>query len=85
MHPTIRGEVWGFLLGCFNPGSTFDGRDQIREQRRSIAEPFFQVLLYHPPSLSQLMDYDQDAVRQMKGIMQIDGFLCWLTLYNGLT
>lgn len=34
VHPTIRGEVWEFLLGCFDPGSTFDERDQIRERRR---------------------------------------------------
>ncbi|XP_066366477.1 rab GTPase-activating protein 22-like isoform X1 [Miscanthus floridulus] len=34
VHPAIRGEVWEFLLGCFDPGSTFDERDQIRERRR---------------------------------------------------
>ncbi|EEC78714.1 hypothetical protein OsI_18883 [Oryza sativa Indica Group] len=34
VHPTIRGEVWEFLLGCFDPGSTFDEREQIREKRR---------------------------------------------------
>lgn len=34
VHPMIRGEVWEFLLGCFDPGSTFDERDQIRERRR---------------------------------------------------
>uniref|UniRef100_A0A0E0MGP6 Rab-GAP TBC domain-containing protein n=1 Tax=Oryza punctata TaxID=4537 RepID=A0A0E0MGP6_ORYPU len=33
VHPTIRGEVWEFLLGCFDPGSTFDEREQIREKR----------------------------------------------------
>ncbi|KAF0896878.1 hypothetical protein E2562_029568, partial [Oryza meyeriana var. granulata] len=34
VHPTIRGEVWEFLLGCFDPGSTFDEREQIRQKRR---------------------------------------------------
>lgn len=34
VHPTIRGEVWEFLLGCFDPGSTFDEREQIRQRRR---------------------------------------------------
>lgn len=34
VHPAIRGEVWEFLLGCFDPGSTFDARDQIRHRRR---------------------------------------------------
>uniref|UniRef100_A0A0D9XTN5 Rab-GAP TBC domain-containing protein n=1 Tax=Leersia perrieri TaxID=77586 RepID=A0A0D9XTN5_9ORYZ len=33
VHPTIRGEVWEFLLGCFDPGSTFDEREQIRQKR----------------------------------------------------
>ncbi|XP_047334434.1 rab GTPase-activating protein 22-like isoform X2 [Impatiens glandulifera] len=35
IHPSIRGEVWEFLLGCFDPRSTFDERDQIRERRRA--------------------------------------------------
>ncbi|ONK74755.1 uncharacterized protein A4U43_C03F9820 [Asparagus officinalis] len=34
VHPSIRGEVWEFLLGCFDPGSTFEERDQIRQRRR---------------------------------------------------
>lgn len=34
IHPSIRGEVWEFLLGCYDPKSTFDEREQIREQRR---------------------------------------------------
>ncbi|WVZ61393.1 hypothetical protein U9M48_011276 [Paspalum notatum var. saurae] len=34
VHPAIRGEVWEFLLGCFDPGSTFDEREQIRHRRR---------------------------------------------------
>jgi hypothetical protein len=51
VHPAIRGEVWEFLLGCFDPGSTFDERDQIRERRRSIGEPHpFSSLLPYLPS-----------------------------------
>ncbi|KAL5197223.1 hypothetical protein ABZP36_000735 [Zizania latifolia] len=34
VHPTVRGEVWEFLLGCFDPRSTFDERDEIRQIRR---------------------------------------------------
>ncbi|KNA13724.1 hypothetical protein SOVF_114250 [Spinacia oleracea] len=34
IHPSIRGEVWEFLLGCFDPKSTFDDRSQIRQRRR---------------------------------------------------
>ncbi|XVE50561.1 hypothetical protein DITRI_Ditri01bG0172500 [Diplodiscus trichospermus] len=34
IHPTIRGEVWEFLLGCYDPKSTFDEREQIRQNRR---------------------------------------------------
>lgn len=35
IHPSIRGEVWEFLLGCYDPKSTFDEREQIRQRRRS--------------------------------------------------
>ncbi|GFP79157.1 GTPase-activating protein gyp7 [Phtheirospermum japonicum] len=34
VHPSIRGEVWEFLLGCYDPKSTFDEREQIRQRRR---------------------------------------------------
>ncbi|WOK99757.1 TBC1 domain family member 15-like [Canna indica] len=34
VHPSIRGEVWEFLLGCFDPQSTFDEREQLRQHRR---------------------------------------------------
>ncbi|XP_021755840.1 TBC1 domain family member 25-like [Chenopodium quinoa] len=34
VHPSIRGEVWEFLLGCFDPKSTFDDRSQKRQRRR---------------------------------------------------
>ncbi|KAG8637061.1 TBC1 domain family member 15 isoform X2 [Manihot esculenta] len=35
IHPSIRGEVWEFLLGCYDPKSTFDEREEIRKRRRS--------------------------------------------------
>ncbi|EEE67300.1 hypothetical protein OsJ_24510 [Oryza sativa Japonica Group] len=34
VHPTVRGKVWEFLLGCFDPRSTFDEREEIRQIRR---------------------------------------------------
>ncbi|KAL8264318.1 hypothetical protein R6Q59_022448 [Mikania micrantha] len=34
IHPTIRGEVWEFLLGCFDPKSTYEERKKIRLARR---------------------------------------------------
>ena len=34
IHPTIRGEVWEFLLGCYDPKSTTEERDEIRKDRR---------------------------------------------------
>lgn len=34
VHPSIRGEVWEFLLGCFDPKSTFGEREEIRQRRR---------------------------------------------------
>ncbi|GFP82937.1 tbc1 domain family member 15 [Phtheirospermum japonicum] len=35
IHPTIKGAVWEFLLGCYDPNSTYDERNEVREQRRS--------------------------------------------------
>ncbi|KAL8136444.1 hypothetical protein V2J09_002445 [Rumex salicifolius] len=34
IHPQIKGEVWEFLLGCYDPHSTFEERAQIRQKRR---------------------------------------------------
>ncbi|XXG82882.1 hypothetical protein AAC387_Pa10g0762 [Persea americana] len=34
IHPSIRGEVWEFLLGCFDPKSSFEERDHLRQRRR---------------------------------------------------
>ncbi|KAI4374762.1 hypothetical protein MLD38_012718 [Melastoma candidum] len=34
VHPSIRGEVWEFLLGCYDPQSTSEERDQLRKKRR---------------------------------------------------
>ncbi|XP_039130031.1 TBC1 domain family member 15-like [Dioscorea cayenensis subsp. rotundata] len=35
VHPSIRGEVWEFLLGCFDPVSTYEEREQLRLKRRA--------------------------------------------------
>ncbi|KAK4344533.1 hypothetical protein RND71_034709 [Anisodus tanguticus] len=35
IHPSIRGEVWEFLLGCYDPKSTYAEREDIRQQRRT--------------------------------------------------
>ncbi|MQM06252.1 hypothetical protein Taro_039073, partial [Colocasia esculenta] len=35
IHPSIRGEVWESQLGYYDPLSTFDEREQLRQQRRS--------------------------------------------------
>uniref|UniRef100_A0A7C9ELW5 Rab-GAP TBC domain-containing protein n=1 Tax=Opuntia streptacantha TaxID=393608 RepID=A0A7C9ELW5_OPUST len=34
VHPSIRGEVWEFLLGCCDPRSTYEERAELRERRR---------------------------------------------------
>ncbi|KAG4120344.1 hypothetical protein ERO13_D11G137900v2 [Gossypium hirsutum] len=34
IHPSIKGLVWEFLLGCYNPNSTLEDRNQLRQQRR---------------------------------------------------
>lgn len=34
IHPSVKGLVWEFLLGCYDPNSTFEERNQIRQQRR---------------------------------------------------
>ncbi|KAH0634958.1 hypothetical protein KY289_037984 [Solanum tuberosum] len=34
IHPSIKGAAWEFLLGCFDPESTFVERNQLRQQRR---------------------------------------------------
>lgn len=34
IHPSIRGEVWEFLLGCYDPMSTIEEREEIRQRRR---------------------------------------------------
>ncbi|XP_010905820.1 rab GTPase-activating protein 22 isoform X1 [Elaeis guineensis] len=38
VHPTIKGVVWEFLVGCYDPKSTFDERSQLREHRRQEYE-----------------------------------------------
>ncbi|KAK0581343.1 hypothetical protein LWI29_012601 [Acer saccharum] len=34
IHPSIKGLVWEFLLGCYDPNSTFEERNQLRQRRR---------------------------------------------------
>ena len=34
IHPSIRGEVWEFLLSCYDPESTFDEPWQIWQHQR---------------------------------------------------
>ncbi|XP_020539280.1 TBC1 domain family member 15 isoform X2 [Jatropha curcas] len=34
VHPAIKGLVWEFLLGCYDPNSTFEERNQLRQKRR---------------------------------------------------
>ncbi|KAJ8552991.1 hypothetical protein K7X08_020384 [Anisodus acutangulus] len=34
IHPSIKGDVWEFLLGCFDPNSTFEERNELRQRRR---------------------------------------------------
>nr|XP_043610308.1 rab GTPase-activating protein 22-like [Erigeron canadensis]XP_043610309.1 rab GTPase-activating protein 22-like [Erigeron canadensis] len=34
IHPSIKGAVWEFLLGCYDPNSTSEERDQLRQKRR---------------------------------------------------
>ncbi|KAE8685045.1 Ypt/Rab-GAP domain of gyp1p superfamily protein isoform 5 [Hibiscus syriacus] len=38
IHPSIKGVVWEFLLGCFDPESSFDDRNQLRQERRERYE-----------------------------------------------
>ncbi|GMI79426.1 hypothetical protein like AT4G27100 [Hibiscus trionum] len=38
IHPTIRGEVWEFLLCCFDPRSTYEEREELRLERREQYE-----------------------------------------------
>lgn len=35
VHPAIKGVVWEFLLGCYDPNSTSEQRTLLRQQRRS--------------------------------------------------
>ncbi|XP_043691718.1 rab GTPase-activating protein 22-like isoform X2 [Telopea speciosissima] len=38
IHPSIKGVVWEFLLGCYDPKSTFDERSLLRQRRREQYE-----------------------------------------------
>ncbi|KDO60430.1 hypothetical protein CISIN_1g013736mg [Citrus sinensis] len=43
IHPSIKGLVWEFLLGCYDPNSTFEERNQIRQQRRDSLDQGWHV------------------------------------------
>ncbi|XP_062080188.1 rab GTPase-activating protein 22 isoform X1 [Humulus lupulus] len=34
VHPSIKGAVWEFLLGCYDPNSTYEERNILRQRRR---------------------------------------------------
>ncbi|KAJ9543224.1 hypothetical protein OSB04_022931 [Centaurea solstitialis] len=34
IHPSIKGAVWEFLLGCYDPNSTTQEREELRQKRR---------------------------------------------------
>ncbi|KAI3668006.1 hypothetical protein L6452_43077 [Arctium lappa] len=34
IHPSIKGAVWEFLLGCYDPNSTSQEREDLRQKRR---------------------------------------------------
>ncbi|KAM6592176.1 hypothetical protein CsatA_014781 [Cannabis sativa] len=34
VHPSIKGAVWEFLLGCYDPNSTFEERSILKQRRR---------------------------------------------------
>ncbi|XP_057480516.1 uncharacterized protein LOC130767619 isoform X5 [Actinidia eriantha] len=38
VHPSIKAVVWEFLLGYFDPNSTFDERNELRQRRREQYE-----------------------------------------------
>jgi hypothetical protein len=53
VHPTIKGEVWEFLLGCYDPKSTTEQRNQLRQQRRfSRYCTFCMFVLFHISNFS---------------------------------
>jgi hypothetical protein len=44
VHPTIKGEVWEFLLGCYDPKSTTEQRNHLRQQRRFSLQLHFSLV-----------------------------------------
>nr|GEW38281.1 TBC1 domain family member 15-like isoform X1 [Tanacetum cinerariifolium] len=38
IHPAIKGAVWEFLLGCYDPNSTSEEREKLRQKRRQQYE-----------------------------------------------
>ncbi|PIA26758.1 hypothetical protein AQUCO_08900011v1, partial [Aquilegia coerulea] len=44
IHPSIRGEVWEFLLGCYDPKSTYEEREQIRQLQYAMWKEEFRKM-----------------------------------------
>uniref|UniRef100_A0A453R9D5 Rab-GAP TBC domain-containing protein n=1 Tax=Aegilops tauschii subsp. strangulata TaxID=200361 RepID=A0A453R9D5_AEGTS len=52
VHPNIKGEVWEFLLGCYDPKSTTEQRNQLRQQRMFCFISLFICILLSSSHLS---------------------------------
>ena len=57
IHPTIKGEVWEFLLGCYDPKSTTEQRNQLRQQRRFFCYFFFVLTMQFFSCLKSISFY----------------------------
>ncbi|CAB81443.1 putative protein [Arabidopsis thaliana] len=42
IHPSIKGEVWEFLLGAYDPDSTFEERNKLRNHRRYLLNAYWE-------------------------------------------
>ncbi|KAL9318601.1 hypothetical protein ACSQ67_015118 [Phaseolus vulgaris] len=38
VHPSIKGEVWEFLLGCYDPNSSLEERNELKQRRRTVEQ-----------------------------------------------
>jgi len=57
VDPSIRPEVWEFLLGCYALGTTAESRSQLRTARRYLCFSFFffHFLTTLPDELNKVM------------------------------
>jgi hypothetical protein len=44
IHPSIKGEVWEFLLGAYDPDSTFEERNKLRNHRRYLLNAYWCIV-----------------------------------------